>query len=118
MDKESRKIILEYKTQIIVLLFSIIAIIVSILVVIDLIKIENGNIYINKEKLLKKSEISALIFLLGTLYFSYTTYKNYMRNKSKSNFLYLISSLLALVAVAIRYITLIKNRDGIDDIVI
>ena len=71
MNNKSRKIILEYKTQIIVLLFSILALIVSILVIKDLIKIENGNVYVDKSKIFRKSEFSALIFLLAGLFFSY-----------------------------------------------
>jgi sorbitol-specific phosphotransferase system component IIC len=121
MNKESRKIILEYKTQIIVLLFSILAIIVSIIVLKGLIKIEEGYIYVDKKRLSKQSEFSSLIFLFGTLYFTYTTYKNYMKNKSKDNFSYLIATLFALIAASIRYITLIKNNNNessLDDIVI
>lgn len=120
MNEDSRKIILEYKTQIIVLLFSIIAIIISIIVINDLIKIEKGDSNIDTNKVTKKSELSSLLFLLTSLFFAYTTYKNYIKNKTKSNFLYLIAVLLALIAATIRYITLKKENSiqGVDDVVL
>lgn len=119
MNDESRRIISQYKTQIIVLLFTLVSVIISILVVIDLIKVEKGVLPKNFYKTRYKSRASSLIVLLSAFYLTYSAYDAYKRSKTKSNFAFLVAALLALVSAAIRYIEINKNSEieGAEDII-
>lgn len=118
MNEESRRIIRQYKTQIIVLLFTFISVILSYMVVIDLIKVEKGELKKNSYKTKLKSKIAALLVIISAFYFAYSAFETYKKDKSNANFKFLIAALLALVSASIRYIEIFKNDDieGAEDI--
>lgn len=111
MYEETTKKLKEYQIQIVVSFFIIIAVLISINVVNDLYyqtKTGDRNPQIQKN-IYKKSKISSLIYLCAGLYFLYITFKSYMKNKTKSNLMFLIASELALVAALIRFMNIRKN---------
>lgn len=111
MYEETTKKLKEYQIQIVVSFFIIIAVLISINVVNDLYyqtKTGDKNPQIQKN-IYKKSKISSLIYLCAGLYFLYINFKTYMKNKTKSNLMFLIASELALVAALIRFMNIRKN---------
>ena len=118
MDNESRKIISEYKAQIVCLLFSLFAVIVSIVIVKDLIDIEKGIKTRKQAQINKKSEIVALIVLVISIYFTYTSIKQYKKKKNKANLSFLIAVILGLIASFIKLITIYQGGEieGVEDI--
>lgn len=112
MYQETTKKLKEYQTQIVVSFFVIIAVLISITVIKDLYyqtQTGDNNPQIQKN-IYKKSKISSSIYLCAGLYFLYITFKSYMKNKTKSNLMFLIASELALVAAFIRFVNIRKNN--------
>ena len=118
MNEEARETIKQYKTQIIAVIFTILALFISIYVLADLIRVAKGEDPTgNLQKgAIQKSEISSLIV---TLYFSYAAYKTYKKNPSQANFTFLIAVLFVLIAAFMRFLT-ITNSDtvsGVEDVI-
>lgn len=109
MSDENKQIINSFKNQIIALIFALLAIIISISILNTFIKY-----YQNKatnEEYLKaqdKSKFVVLIYIVVTFYFAYIAYKNYKKNKTNTNFNFLVAVLLILIANVIRFINLNK----------
>ncbi len=119
-NEEIKRQVGRYKNQIIALIFTILALLISIYVIVTLIRItkygDRNNEYKN---ILKNSQISSLIILIVTLYFAYIAYDTYKKNENNTNLNYLIAVLLVLIAAFIRFITLTNRGDvtGAEDIV-
>lgn len=121
MNEEARETIKQYKTQIIAVIFTILALFISIYVLADLIRVAKGEDPTgNLQKgAIQKSEISSLIILIVTLYFAYAAYKTYKKNPSQANFTFLIAVLFVLIAAFMRFLT-ITNSDtvsGVEDVI-
>lgn len=111
MYEETTKKLKEYQTQIVVSFFVIIAVLISITVIKDLYyqtQTGDNNPQIQRN-IIKKSKISSLIYLCVSLYFLYVTFKAYMKNKTRSNLMFLIASELASIATLIRFISIRSN---------
>lgn len=108
------------------IIFSLVTLFALILIL--LISIERYNYYVNGtldsktiSELGRKSEIPLLLIILTSLFFAYTTYRNYKKEPSSANKNFFIATILVLIAALIRYITLYQSRgedfSGVQDVI-
>ena len=110
-DEETIKQLKSYQFQIVASFFIIIAIAISITVIQDLyLQTSRGYSSSNiNRRIIKKSRLSALILLIATFYFLYVTFTAYIKNKTKTNLVFLIATELGSIAVLMRYIAIQKG---------
>ncbi len=95
--------------------FSFVALVASLIVL--MVSIEKMNAYKNgnlnnykQRELGRVSEIVLILLLIASLYFAYTTYRNYKKNPTSDNKNFFIAAILALIAVIIRFIEVFKSN--------
>lgn len=117
MNEEIENQLHRYKTQIVLLIFTIVSVIISISVLKILIDIARGCKSYSKEQrnINTRARISAIIILLALVYFTFDSIEQYRKNKTDSNFHILVSTLLVLIAAVIRVINLFSPSNSITD---
>lgn len=108
-SKETIDTLRSYRVQIIFLFVSILAILLSITVLRDLYyqTLNKNNNLANQ--IFIKSKLVALIYTFVSFYFLYVTYQAYVKNKTKSNYIFVIAALLFFIASFLRYINISQN---------
>ena len=117
MNEDLKSQLYRYRTQIVLLIFSIISIILSISVLKILIDIVKGcTTYSKEQRNIKiKARIGAVIILIVLVYFTFDAIEQYRKNKNDSNFYIVISTLLVLIAAIIRVLNLFSPTNSIVD---
>ncbi len=98
----------------------IIANILGIALIIKRIKIIRGQgNQATAQSIMKDAEIAVLLVLIATSYFAYRGWLEYKNNPTDENLAFLISLILIIIALIIRYIALLKSTSpaGVEDIV-
>lgn len=107
-SEETIKKLNSYKYQIVATFFVIIALLISITIIKDLYdQTLTGRNY--NKSIVKRSKIVALIILITTFYFLFVVYTNYVKNRNKDNFLFLVASELVALAAIIRFLNINKT---------
>ncbi len=108
MNEETIRQIRRYRAQIFFLVASIVAILISITVIKLLIEIAKGRTTYQNEygKIIFRSRLSAVIILIGIIYFIFDAIETYKREQTSSSFIFMIATLLVLIAGALRVINL------------
>ena len=118
IDEETKKTLDSYKVQIAVSFFIILAIITSITVTKDLYNqtLRGYKTSRTTRSIEKRGKIVIIVYLLSALYFTYLAYKTYNKEKTPSNFSFLIAAELALCATIIRFINVFNKNTEINEI--
>lgn len=107
MDEQQRKLLYQYRNQLIGLILFIISLLISIYVINLLIKITKYGADAGEYKKIKDaSTIASFIVLIVLLYFTYIGYQTYLKSKTKANLSFLIALILVLIAAFMRFITI------------
>ncbi len=99
----------------------IIANVIGILLVLRRIKIIRGQV--NKEeatrRIIKDAEIALILVIVSSAYFLYKGWVEYKKNPTDENLSFLIALILIMIALIIRYFTLLKfdSVSGVEDII-
>ena len=113
MNEETNQEIRKYQFQIILLFGILISVFLSISILVLIKDLKEGKI--NQQDALEKinirNKIASIISALVSLYFFFDALENYRKNPTKSNFITLIVILLLLIAISIRIVNLITDRN-------
>ena len=117
MNEDLKSQLYRYRTQIVLLIFSIVSIILSLSVLRILIDIVKGcTTYSKEQRNIKiKARIGAVIILIVLVYFTFDAVEQYRKNKNDSNFYIVVSTLLVLIAAIIRVLNLFSPSNSIVD---
>lgn len=115
MNQETIDQINEYKVQILMIFISILATLVSITIIKLLIDVARGYIKYSQVrwKILFRSRLVAIVILIVISYFTYLSLKNYRKDSSTNNYLFLISNLFILIGALLRVLNLFNDRQEV-----
>lgn len=108
MNEENIRLIRRYRVQIVLIIVSIVALLITITVLKLLIDIARGyrDASTEADKIIQRSRVSALLFLIVIIYFLYFAVETYRRNPNSSNYIFMVAAIIVMIGAVLRVINL------------
>ena len=108
MNEWNIRLIRQYRVQIVLIIVSIVALLITITVLKLLIDIARGYRDPSQEgdKIIQRSRVSALLFLIVIIYFLYYAVETYRRKPNNTNYIFMVAAIIVMIGAVLRVINL------------